>query len=89
MTTITVEELKPIVGFISPSAWYDPSPSEFLRITESAVRVQQFILSLFEVDWRIESITASEPEQMLSARTLGQAGCDVIASVGTPFAWAD
>lgn len=78
----------PIVGFVSPPAWYDPTPQEFLHLAGGAVRVQQYVLPLLDFDWRLESVAATEPAQTLAARTLAQAGCDAIASVGTPFGWA-
>lgn len=78
----------PIVGFVSPPAWYDPTPQEFLRLAGDAVRVQQYVLPLIDFDWRLESVAATEPAQTLAAQALAQTGCDVIACVGTPFGWA-
>lgn len=78
----------PLVGFISPPAWYDPSPTEFLRLAAAEVRVQQYVLPLLQFDWRLESVAQTEPDQKLAAQTLGEAGCDLIATVGTPFGWA-
>lgn len=78
----------PLVGFITPPDWYDPSPVEFHALMNGQVRVQQCILNLPGFEYRIESIACSESEQIGAARLLAGAGCDLIASVGTPFAWA-
>jgi maleate cis-trans isomerase len=78
----------PLVGFISPPAWYDPSPTEFRAIAVDEVRVQQYVLPLQNFDWRLEEVSETELDQILAAQTLGDVGCDVIATVGTPFAWA-
>jgi len=43
-------------------------------------------MPLPDFDWRVESIAKTEPEQLAAARALGDAGCDVVANVGTPFA---
>ena len=79
---------KPLVGFVSPPDWYDPSPFEFLELCEHAVRVQQYTLALPDLDWSIAALAASEPEQLRAVKALATTGCDVIALVGTPFGWA-
>ncbi len=76
------------VGFISPPGWADPSPAEFQAVCADQVLVQQCPLLLPGFDWRIDSIAMTEPELMVAARTLGDMGCDLVAKVGTPFAWA-
>ncbi len=78
----------PTIGFISPPGWADPSPAEFQAVCADLVLVQQCPLLLPGFDWRIDSIAVTEPELMVAARTLGDMGCDVVAKVGTPFAWA-
>ena len=78
----------PQIGFISPPGWSDPSPSEFREICAATVRVQQYSLPLPAFDWRIETIGRTEPDQIRAAESLSAMGCDVIATVGTPFAWA-
>lgn len=50
--------------------------------------MQQYVLPLLRFDWRMESVARTEPDQKLAAQTLGEAGCDLIATVGTPFGWA-
>ena len=76
------------IGFISPPGWIDPSPAEFQTVCADPVLVQQCPLSLPGFDWRIDSIGLTEPELMSAVRTLGDMGCDLVAKVGTPFAWA-
>lgn len=78
----------PQIGFISPPGWDDPSPSEFREICAARVGVQQCSLPISAFDWRIETIGRTEPDQIRAAQSLAAMGCDVIASVGTPFAWA-
>ena len=78
----------PTIGFLSPPAWFDPSPAEFPSICTDVVRVQQCPLSLPGFDWRLDSIAGTEPELVTAAATLGDMGCDLVANVGTPFAWA-
>jgi maleate cis-trans isomerase len=79
---------KPLVGFLSPPDWHDPSPAEFLELCGHAIRIQQYTLALPAMDWSIEAIAASEPEQLRGVKALATTGCDVIALVGTPFGWA-
>lgn len=50
--------------------------------------MQQYPLLLPGFDWRMDSIGATEPELMGASRALGDMGCDLVAKVGTPFAWA-
>lgn len=76
------------VGFISPPGWADPSPAEFVTTCAEPVLVQQCPLLLPGFDWRIDSIAVTEPELMEASRALGDTGCDLVATVGTPFAWA-
>jgi len=76
------------VGFISPPGWFDPSPEEFPKITAEPARTQQCPLYLPEFNWSLESISKTEPQQTDAAHCLASMGCDVIAKVGTPFAWA-
>ncbi len=90
MTNVDSETASAVqtIGFISPPGWADPSPAEFQAVCTDQVLVQQCPLLLPGFDWRIDSIAVTEPELMVAARTLGDMGCDVVAKVGTPFAWA-
>ncbi|MBW2002081.1 MAG: hypothetical protein JRI30_06165 [Deltaproteobacteria bacterium] len=63
----------PTIGFISAPAWFDPAPSDLLP----------------EFDYRLESVASVQNELNLCARSLKAIGCDVVAQVGSPFAWAN
>jgi maleate cis-trans isomerase len=78
----------PLIGFISPPDWYDPSPLEFLKLCGETVRVQQYTMCMPDLDWTLEEIARSECVQLEGAIALAATGCDVIALVGTPFGWA-
>jgi maleate cis-trans isomerase len=78
----------PTIGFISAPAWFDPAPSEFSNVIVEEVRTQQAPLLLPEFDYRLESIASVQNELNLCARSLKAMGCDVVAQVGSPFAWA-
>lgn len=78
----------PIIGFVSAPAWFDPAPSEFPTVVQEAVRTQQAPLLLPEFDYGLESIAAVQGDLDLCAQSLGAAGCDLVAQVGSPFAWA-
>ena len=78
----------PTVGFISAPAWFDPAPHEFPTVVEEPVRTQQTPLPLPEFDYRLESIAALGHELDRCCRTLRAIGCDLVAQVGSPFAWA-
>ena len=79
---------RPAVGFISPPAWFDPAPAEFPRVCVEEVRTQQASLPLPDFDYKLGSIASIQDELNLCARTLRAAGCDLIAQIGSPFAWA-
>ncbi|MEM6985529.1 MAG: hypothetical protein AAF499_03225 [Pseudomonadota bacterium] len=78
----------PLVGFISPPAWFDPAVAEFPRVVEEAVRTQQAPLLLPDFDYRLDSIASVHAKLALCARCLQAIGCNVVAQVGSPFAWA-
>jgi len=86
MKTLSIDT--PLVGFLSPPDWYDPSPLEMVNLTARAIRTQQYTLALPGFDWTLESIAQTESEQIRGAKALASAGCDLIALVGTPFGWA-
>jgi len=79
---------KPKIGFISAPAWFDPAPSEFPTVVEESVLTQQAPLLLPEFDYQLETIATTQNELNLCARSLKAIGCDLIAQVGSPFAWA-
>lgn len=79
---------KPIVGFVSPPAWFDPSPEEFATLTGGAVRTQQAIASVHDLNYELlASILAALPEVLVAARMLGQTGAACVCMTGTPFGW--
>ena len=78
----------PTIGFISPPAWFDPAPAEFPKVCVEVVRTQQAPLLLPDFDYRLESIASVQNELNLCARSLKAIGCDLVAQVGSPFAWA-
>ena len=79
----------PTIGFISAPAWFDPASSEFRKVVVEEVSTQQAPLLLPEFDYRLESIASVQNELNLCARSLKAIGCDIIAQVGSPFAWAN
>lgn len=81
-------EIKPTIGFVSAPAWFDPGPSEFPTVVEEKVQTQQAPLLLPEFDYRLKSISAVQNELNLCARSLKVMGCNLVAQVGSPFAWA-
>ena len=78
----------PTIGFISAPAWFDPAPSEFSKVITEEVRTQQAPLLLPEFDYQLENIASVQNELNLCAQSLKAIGCDVVAQVGSPFAWA-
>lgn len=79
---------KPVIGFISAPAWFDPAPSEFPEVIVEDVQTQQAPLLLPEFDYQLTSIASVQEELNLCARSLKAIGCDLVAQVGSPFAWA-
>ena len=79
----------PIVGFISPPQWYDPTPIEFSTLCGPSVRVQQTIMDLpnFSFD-DLSAIAAATDKMAHAASQLRQAGASAVAFNGTPFTWA-
>jgi len=81
-------EKAPIIGFISAPAWFDPAPFEFHSVIGEDVQTQQAPLLLPEFDYRLRSIASVQEDLNLCARSLKAIGCDVVAQVGSPFAWS-
>jgi len=81
-------QINPTIGFVSAPAWFDPAPSEFPEVVEEEVQTQQAPLLLPEFDYRLESIASVQKELDHCARSLKAMGCDLVAQVGSPFAWA-
>lgn len=78
----------PTIGFVSAPAWFDPAPSEFPKVVREDIQTQQAPMLLPEFDYRLESIASAQRELNQCARSLKAMGCDVVAQVGSPFAWA-
>ncbi len=78
----------PTIGFISPPAWFDPAPSEFPAVVAEPVRTQQAPLLRPAFDYRLASIAAVQADLNLCAQSLRACECDLVAQVGSPFAWA-
>jgi maleate isomerase len=78
----------PTIGFVSAPAWFDPAPYEFPKVVMEDVQTQQAPLLLPEFDYRLESIASVQEELNHCARSLKAMGCDLVAQVGSPFAWA-
>ena len=76
------------VGFISAPAWFDPAISEFPTVVEETIQTQQAPLLLPNFDYHLKSIASVQNELILCAQSLKSMGCDVVAQVGSPFAWA-
>ncbi len=76
------------VGFISAPAWFDPAVTEFPTVVEERVQTQQAPLLLPEFDYRLEGIASVQAELSLCAQSLKAMGCNLVAQVGSPFAWA-
>ncbi len=76
------------VGFISAPAWFDPAVLEFPTVVEEAVQTQQAPLLLPNFDYSLDSIASVQNELNLCAQCLKAMGCNLVAQVGSPFAWA-
>lgn len=75
------------VGFISPPAWFDISPTEFLCIAPNNTIVMQTIMRLPDFDYGVEHFTGSVPELSICFQSLAAAGADAIAQFGFPFSF--
>lgn len=82
----------PAVGFITPVAWFDPSPYEFTTAVHESVLSQQTMPLLPDFDFSLESFASESliEHLCLCARSLKATGCSVIVlQAGHPFAWAN
>ncbi|MBN1856260.1 MAG: hypothetical protein JW846_04830 [Dehalococcoidia bacterium] len=73
------------VGFITPPAWFDISPTEFLSIAPANTLVMQTTMRPPKFNYSVEQIAAAVPELLLCARSLAAADADVVAQLGYPF----
>ncbi|MFC2025258.1 hypothetical protein ACFLTG_02480 [Chloroflexota bacterium] len=67
------------VGFISPPAWLDISPMEFLRIAPGNTIVMQTIMRPPDFDYSLEQFVNSVPELGVCFDSLTVAGANVVA----------
>ena len=58
---------QPIVGFVSPPQWYDPSPVEFAKLSGDSIRVQQTIMTLPDFSYDDLDAIAGASESMTHA----------------------
>ena len=79
----------PMIGFVSAPNWFDPAPAEFSASVQESVLTQQAPLQLPEFDYRLQTIANAGPAMELSGRCMVASGCDLLAQVGSPFAWAN
>ncbi len=75
------------VGFISPPAWFDISPTEFLRIAPDNTIVMQTVIRPPDFDYSVEHFIDSVPELSICFNSLAAAGADVVAQFGYPFSF--
>ena len=73
------------VGFISPPAWFDISPTEFMRIAPSNTIVMQTVMRPPDFDYSVEHLIDSVPELSICFNSLSAAGANVVAQFGYPF----
>jgi maleate cis-trans isomerase len=75
------------VGFISPPAWFDISPSEFKHIAPANTVVMQTIMRLPDFDYTQKKFVGAVPELFESCKLLADAGAQVVAQFGYPFSF--
>lgn len=74
------------VGFITPPAWFDISPTEFLSIAPTNTIAMQTIMRLPDFDYSVEQFINSVPELGICFNSLAATGAGVVAQFGYPFA---
>ncbi len=73
------------VGFISPPAWFDISPVEFLRITPEKTITLQTVIRPHYFGYKEEDFIKSVGELKICYDSLSAAGADVVVQFGYPF----
>jgi maleate cis-trans isomerase len=73
------------VGFISPPAWFDISPTEFLLIAPKNTIVMQTAVRPPDFSYKVENFKNAIPELSACFDSLAAAGADVVAQFGYPF----
>lgn len=75
------------VGFVSPPAWFDITPTEFLELAQDSAIVMQTVMRPPDFDFTPERIRDAVPELTACARSLAAAGADVCGQFGYPFSF--
>lgn len=73
------------VGFISPPAWFDTSPIEFLRIAPKNTITLQTLIRPPDFAYSEEGFLNSVPELQICFDSLVAAGAAVVVQFGYPF----
>jgi len=79
------------VGFISPPAWFDISPTEFLRIAPKNTIVMQTVMRLPDFNYQVDGVEQfinAVPELRACFNSLAESGADVVTQFGYPFSLA-
>ena len=74
------------MGFISPPDWFDITPGEFQRLAPANTYVMQTVLRPEGFNYRREDFVAAADELAACYNLLADAGADVVAQFGFPFA---
>lgn len=73
------------VGFISPPAWLDISPAEFLRITPEKTITLQTIIRPHDFGYKRENFINSVTELQICYDSLNASGVNAVVQFGYPF----
>jgi maleate isomerase len=73
------------VGFISPPAWFDISPAQFMTIAPPNTIVMQTVMRQSDFGYSLEEFAAAIPELKACFDSLVATGVDVVAQFGYPF----
>ena len=78
------------IGFISPSGWFNPTPSEFIRLAPEGTEVAGAFIPSEPLGgtmetFSLETIAASVGAMERAACEFSSAGVDLVAQYGSPF----
>ena len=74
------------LGIITAPGWMDPNAPDLERLYPGKLQLQQTILPPPGFDYSFASIAACEPQLVVAARLLAEAGCELIIQDGPGFA---
>ena len=74
------------LGIITAPGWMDPNAPDLERLYPGKLHLQQTILPPPGFDYSFASIAACEPQLVVAARLLAEAGCELIIQDGPGFA---